>query len=296
MADEITILDGGMGQELYRRGGKPASPLWSSQVMLDNPELVIELHRDYINAGAEIISLNSYSATPERLERDAEISLFEPLQKAALQAAQTARQQAGKSIKIAGCLPPLVASYHHELVPNDDQCLSSYKQIVELQAPGVDLFIGETLSTVREAKIVCDAALYTGKPVWISFTVSDTDGTRLRSGESLQSGIDVALKSGAQAVMVNCSIPESVEQSMTILKKLNVRFGGLANGFTSISALKAGGTVDTLKQRDDLGPSDYADHAMKWVEHGATLIGGCCEVGPKHIAEIRNRVSLVQEY
>ncbi len=293
MAQEITILDGGMGQELYHRSGKPASPLWSSQVMLDNPELVIELHRDYIDAGAEIISLNSYTATPERLERDAEISLFEPLQKAALQAAVTARDKAGKPIKIAGCLPPLVASYHHDLVPDDVQCLSSYKRIVELQIPSVDLFIGETLSTVREAKIVCDAARYTGKPVWISFTVNDTDGTQLRSGEPLQSGIDIAIKSCAQAVLVNCSIPEAVEQAMAVLKKSGVRFGGLANGFASICTLKPGGTVDTLKSRDDLGPSEYADHAMKWLGHGASLIGGCCEVGPEHIAEIRHRVSLI---
>ncbi len=293
MIQEITILDGGMGQELYRRSGKPASPLWSAQVMLDSPELVVGLHCDYIASGAEVITLNAYAATPERLERDAEISWFEPLQKAALQAARMAREQTAEPVMIAGCLPPLVASYHPELVPDDAQCLSSYRRIVELQAPGVDLFIGETLSSVREAVIVCQAALDAEKPLWISFTVDDNDGTRLRSGELLQSGVVAAVEAGAEAVLVNCSMPEAVERAMAVLSKCGVRFGGLANGFTSIAALAPGGTVDLLNARDDLGPSEYADHAMKWCEQGATLIGGCCEVGPSHIAEIRQRVDLL---
>ena len=295
MTKEITILDGGMGQELYRRFGKPASPLWSAQVMLDSPELVIGLHCDFIDAGAEVITLNAYAVTPERLERDAEISLFEPLQKAALQAAITAREKANKPIIIAGCLPPLVASYYPELVPDDTQCLSSYRRIVELQAPGVDLFIGETLSSVREAAVVCRAALDAGKPIWISYTVDDMDGTRLRSGELLQSGVDAAIEAGAEAVLVNCSMPEAVVRAMAVLSGSGVRFGGLANGFTSIAALAPGGIVDSLNARDDLGPSAYANHAMKWCGHGATLIGGCCEIGPGHIAEIRQRVGLLAD-
>ena len=262
--------------------------------MMDSPDLVVQLHREYIDVGAQVITLNSYPVTPERLERDAEIALFEPLQNAALDAAIAARENSGKSIKIAGCLPPLVASYHFDIVPDDEKCLSSYRRIVELQARGVDLFLGETLSTVRECEVVCRAASESGKPVWISFTVDDTDGTLLRSGELLQDGIDVAIAGGAEAILVNCSIPEAVKQSMALLSTANVSFGGFANGFTSINGLAPGGTVDTLGVRDDLGPLDYADHAMGWVGQGATLIGGCCEVGPSHIDEIRKRVNEVK--
>lgn len=290
MTQDITIVDGGMGQELFRRSGKPASPLWSAQVMLDSPELVVGLHKDFITAGAEVITLNSYAATPERLARDAEISLFEPLQRAALQAARTACDETGTSTLIAGCLPPLVASYHPDLVPENDQAVSSYRRIVEIQAPHVDLFIAETLSTVREAEIVCRAVADVDRPLWISFTVSDADGTRLRSDEPLQSGIAAALDAGADAVLINCSSPEAVAQAMPLFTGSNARFGGLANGFTSITAMAPGGTVEALTARDDLAPPAYADHAMTWVEQGATIIGGCCEVGPAHIAEIRRRV------
>jgi S-methylmethionine-dependent homocysteine/selenocysteine methylase len=70
----------------------------------------------------------------------------------------------------------------------------------------------------------------------------------------------------------------------------NLTFGAYANGFTSITALQPGGTVDSLKARTDLGPSAYADFAQSWAELGATIIGGCCEVGPAHIAELRTRL------
>lgn len=290
MTKNITIIDGGMGQELYRRSGKPASPLWSAQVMLDTPELVVALHREFIDAGAQVISLNSYAATPERLARDAEISLFEPLQKAALQAAHAARDKAGKPVRIAGCLPPLVASYHPELVPDDAQALSSYRRIVDIEAPGVDLFIAETMSTVREADVVCRAVADVDQAVWVSFTVSDSDGTRLRSDEPLQDGIDAAKDAGAEAVLINCSAPEAVTQAMNVCTDSGLPFGGLANGFTSITAMAPGGTVEALTARDDLGPASYADHVMTWIDQGATLVGGCCEVGPNHIAEIHKRV------
>ncbi len=287
---QIMLLDGGMGQELFLRSGKPASPLFSAQAMIDDPEMVIQLHGDFIDAGAELISLNAYAATPERLTRDADMSLFEPIQKAAVQAALAARDKADRSVRIAGCLPPLVASYHAELVPPKDQAVASYERIVDLQDPAVDLFIAETMSCVAEAGYVCSVVAATGKPIWVSFTVNDHDGTVLRSGETLMAGIDAAIAAKADGILVNCSSPEAIGQSMAVLAKQDLPFGGMANGFVSASDLQAGGGVDGLATRDDLGPTEYADHAMSWAAQGATLIGGCCGVGPTHIAEIRRRI------
>lgn len=287
----ITLLDGGMGQELFLRSGKPASPLFSAQAMMDDPEMVIQLHCDFIEAGAELISLNAYAATPERLSRDADVSLFEQIQKAAVRAACVAREKMEKPVRIAGCLPPLVASYHADLVPPKDQAIASYQRIVEQQEPAVDLFIAETMSSVAEARYVCDAVAKTDKPIWVSFTVNDNDGTVLRSGETLQVGVDAAVAAKADGILVNCSSPEAIGQSMAVLSKLDIPVGGMANGYVSASDLQAGGGVDALATRDDLGPAEYADHAMAWAGAGATLIGGCCGVGPAHISEIRRRIA-----
>jgi len=280
-----------MGQELRRRSSRPASPLWSSQVMLDEPQLVTAAHRDFIDAGARVITANTYSATPQRLMRDAEIGLFESLHAAALNAAAKAREESGQDVRIAGCLAPLVASYRPELAPDEATCLRDYRRMVEAQAGGVDLFICETLSLAREARSATVAAAESDLPVWTSFTVDDADGTRLRSGEPLAEAARDVAAAGAERVLVNCSVPEAVTTAMAVLAGLGVPFGGYANGFTSVAALQPGGTVDVLEARTDLGPNAYAEHALRWVEQGATLVGGCCEVGPAHIAALAERLS-----
>lgn len=290
---DIVLLDGGMGQELRKRSRQPASPLWSAQVMLDEPHLVTDAHRDFIQAGARVIKLNNYTATPLRLARDGDPAMFEPLHAAALDAAHQAREASANAqdVRIAGCLPPLVASYHPDSVPDDATCLRDYRRLVAQQADGVDLFLCETMSLIREARAATTAAVEGRHPVWVAFTVDDRDGARLRSGESLTEAAREVVALGAERILVNCSVPEAVTAAMQALAELDVPFGGYANGFTSVDALQPGGTVDTLASRADLDPEAYAEHALAWVEQGATLVGGCCEVGPAHIAALAKRLT-----
>lgn len=289
-AHNVILLDGGMGQELRRRSSRPASPLWSAQVMLDEPDLVTASHRDFIDAGARVITANTYSATPQRLARDADPAMFESLYAAALSAAAKAREESGQKVSIAGCLPPLVASYRPDLAPDDATCLREYRRIVAVQAEGVDLFICETMALAREAHMATIAAAESNLPVWTAFTVDDGDGTRLRSGESLIEAARNVVDAGAARVLVNCSVPEAVTTAMGELAGLGIPFGGYANGFTSVDKLEPGGTVDVLEARKDLDPAAYAEHALGWVAQGATMVGGCCEVGPAHIAGLAERL------
>ncbi|XKH01741.1 homocysteine S-methyltransferase family protein [Marinobacter nauticus] len=288
---QVLLLDGGMGQELRRRSSRPVSPLWSAQVMLDEPDLVVAAHRDFINAGARVITVNTYSATPQRLERDGEPEWFDLIHTAALNAAFKAREKSGQDVLIAGCLPPLVASYHPELVPDDATCLRDYRRMVAAQVEGVDLFVCETMSLTREARSATTAAVERNMRVWTAFTVDDNDGTRLRSGESLVSAAEQIMAAGAECVLINCSVPEAVTTAMEELARLNIPFGGFANGFTSVADLQAGGTVDVLKARTDLDPAKYAAHALDWVNMGASVVGGCCEVGPAHIAAVAEQLT-----
>ena len=94
---KIVLLDGGMGQELMRRSSSRPHPLWSAKVLYDEPELVEDVHLDFIKAGAKVITINTYSVTPERLERDGDLDLFEKLQQRALSVAQKARDKSGIS-------------------------------------------------------------------------------------------------------------------------------------------------------------------------------------------------------
>lgn len=288
ISKNIVLLDGGMGQELIRRSANPPSPLWSARVMMDEPEIVQAIHHDYIEAGAKVMTLNTYSATPERLARDADESLFGPLQAKAIELAKSAKGDS--DTVIAGCLPPLFGSYHPEGAPEYDVCLATYRQVVEKQSDGVEVFICETLSSVKEINAAVTAAVESGKPVWCGMSVKDEDGTLLRSGESISAGAMAAKEAGASAVMVNCSWPEAVTQAMPLLQETGLPFGGFANAFTKADTLLLGGTVDGLQVRTDLSPQRYADHAMGWVDQGATIVGGCCEVGPAHIAHLSDRL------
>ena len=284
---KITILDGGMGQELIKRSINPPSPLWSAKVMMEEPDIVEAVHREYIEAGADYITLNSYSATPERLARDASEELFEPLQAKAIEIAKRAAENTDTCL--AGCLSPLYGSYHPDWAPDYDDCLATYRRIVACQQEHVDIFICETMSSIKEAVTSTTAAKESGKPVWCAVSVMEKDGSRLRSGETLNDALEAAKSAGADAVLVNCSPPEAVSTSMQQLAKSEITFGGYANGFTKADNLELGGTVDALEARKDLGPTQYADFCAKWVEQGATIIGGCCEVGPAHIAELARR-------
>jgi len=288
MNRSVVLLDGGMGQELVKRSGQEPTPLWSARVMLDNPNLVQTIHEEYIEAGAKVITLNNYTATPERLSRDATVDLIKPIHQSAKHVASRARTRVGiKDLWIAGSLPPLVASYKPELTPSEEQCLGSYRELVALQKDGVDIFIVETASTIREAVAATRAVEEIGMLVWTSFTLSDEGDAKLRSGENLEDAMEQVISAGADAILINCSMPETIDRATHVLRHSCVPTGAYANGFTSIAGLDAGGTVKSLSAREDLSPEIYAKWGRKCVDAGLTIIGGCCETSPAHIAALR---------
>lgn len=289
---KIILKDGGMGQELVRRASDEPTPLWSAFIMLKEPELVRDVHRENIESGARVITLNTYAATPERLEQHDALDHFEPLQRAAIDLAQEAREQAicewAHEVKIAGCLPPLFASYQPERAPGFEACVDSYAEIAATQAGHVDLMLAETMSSIKEGVAAAVAAKGVGKPVWVSFTIADDGSGRLRSGETVDEALDALEEVSPDAVLLNCSRPGSIDIALPSLLERETLFakGAYANGFESVEELKTTGTVDVLKARTDLGPQVYADRAMAWVRDGCEIIGGCCEISPAHIAAL----------
>ena len=140
------------------------------------------------------------------------------------------------------------------------------------------------MSTISEVVAATRAVVSADRDAWIAFTVSDEDGTKLRSGEGLREAAEAVIAEGAVAVLVNCSFPAAIDAALAALAGLTVPIGAYANGFTSIDALKNDNTVDVLTARQDITPDRYSQIALGWVEAGATIIGGCCEVGPGHIS------------
>ncbi|WP_147126390.1 homocysteine S-methyltransferase family protein [Shimia ponticola] len=280
---EITILDGGMGQELIKRAGQ-ATPLWSVQALLDAPELVRAVHDDFFAAGAQVATVNTYSVRPDRLSHHGLGDQFAALQQLACRIAVEARDAHGSGLVLGG-MAPLGFSYRPELAPPLERAVEVFSQMADLQAPFVDGYILETMGSVEEARGAVMGCATQGKPVWLSVTVSDEDGTRLRSGEPLVDVLPLCEEFGVAVLSLNCSFPEAITVGVPEVARKGFAIGAYANGFTKIADGfdNDNATVDMLSARTDLGPEAYLEFAKRWADAGATVIGGCCEVGPDHI-------------
>lgn len=288
---QITLLDGGMGQELVARSGDDPTPLWATRVMIDHPGLVKAIHADYFAAGASVATTNTYNILHDRLIPVGLDHYYHALHLRALMEAHEARAEAGRGL-IAGSMGPLGESYRPDLTPPVDVSTALYAEKAALMAPHVDVILAETMSSLDLCRGALAGAQAAGKPVWLSVSVHDRDGTRLRSGEPVADLAQVIAAHPTAAVLANCSMPEAMGAALSILATMGRPFGAYANGFSEISSLplpENGGAPD-YTHRHDLTPERYADFAMGWVAQGASIVGGCCEVGPAHITELARRL------
>jgi len=280
-----------MGQEIAKRAGDVNSPLWSTRSMLDRPGLAEAVYRDYFHAGATIATTNTYAVHRDRLMRHTLEAEFLPLLKQGLAEATAARDAFGKG-RIAGSIGPLEASYRPDLCPPLAVAAPLFAEVAEVLAAGADLLLLETVASVAHADAVLSGCDGIKMPIWLALTVSDDDGRKLRSGEELAVVLPLVATYRPAAILANCSVPEVMADALAVLARAGIPFGAYANGFTRINDafLNDAPTVDLLEARHDLTPEVYANFAQRWVDMGATIVGGCCETGPEHIAEIARRL------
>ena len=286
----LTLLDGGMGQELVARAGADPGPLWATRVMLDHPGLVRAIHADYFAAGSSLATTNTYNILHDRLEPHGLDALYHALHLRALAEAHEARAAAGRGL-IAGSMGPLGESYRPDLTPPVDVSTALYAEKAQILAPHVDVILIETISSLDLARGALRGARTTDRPVWLSLSVQDRDGSKLRSGEPLAQLASVLEETPADALLANCSMPEAMAAALDTLRPFGLPFGAYANGFSEITPHSHGTDAPAYAARHDLSPEAYADFALHWVAQGATLIGGCCEVGPAHIRHLHARLT-----
>jgi S-methylmethionine-dependent homocysteine/selenocysteine methylase len=285
------LLDGGMGRELRFRGIETPPDIWSANGLLAAPEVVRQIHLDYLLAGADIITTNTYGL----IRRDlAEVGLegrFAELNRLACSLAYEASAAVDRPVLIAGSLPPLHGSYRPDLVGAFNEIEPLYREQAGLLAPHVDLLLCETMSSAAEGRAAAWAACQTGKPVWVSWTLHEDRSGRLRSGETIREAVRALEDLPVTGYLVNCCAPESVTKGLPDLLATGARYvGGYANTFTPIPEdWTLDGDKDSdgwLTLRQDLGPESYGLHVADWLGAGATVVGGCCGTRPTHISHI----------
>ena len=292
----ITLLDGGMGQEIVNRGGKVAYGEWAVAALREAPALVYEIHCDYLRAGADVLTTNTYGTTRARLRHVGREDRLADFARQAGELASRARDEAGRPhTRIAASLPPLEGSYLHEFALTFEQTRAEFAELITLLRPYVDILLGETFSTSFEARAFLQAAQGSGKTVWLSFTLDDGAESHLRGGESLAAALAslAELRPDAlrpDALLLNCSKPATITRALPTLAATGLPFGAYANGFTGIPASwEADGGVTQLAA-EGVTPADYAREVAGWLGQGAAIVGGCCEMGPAHIARLRQLI------
>lgn len=282
---EIVLLDGGMGRELGFRGVEISRQIWSAQALLDAPDVVRDVHSDYIAAGADIITTNTYCTLRSHLDKAGVGDRYEELNRLAGQLAVEARDTASRPALIAGSLAPMFESYRPDMVLPVEDSEPVYREQANILADYVDLFICETMSKSDEAVAAARAGAATGKPVWVSFNLHPSRHGHLRSGEPIADAVAALEGVPVSGFLANCCMPELIDAGMPELVATGAPYvGGYANTFLPTPDDWTLEENDLHNLRDDLDPAAYLTFVELWLAQGATVVGGCCGTRPAHVA------------
>ncbi|HQZ98702.1 MAG TPA: homocysteine S-methyltransferase family protein, partial [Thermoflexales bacterium] len=269
----MIILDGALGTELTRRGENTNLPLWSARALMDAPQVVAQIHADYLAAGAEVLTANTFRTNFRTFEH-AGLPNPHTLARDLTFKAVALAKNAGNA-KVAGSLAPLEDCYTPELVPDDETLAREHAEhAINLSEAGCDLILVETMNTIREAVAGAKAAAQTGKPIWVSFTLNKHND--LISGEKLADAVQAVLPFNPQAILVNCIPVAQIAGALRVLRRA-------APAALPIGAYGNVGHVDDVTGwtlTHAVTPSAYAQAAQEWRKIGATIIGGCCGTTP----------------
>ena len=290
------ILDGGMGQELLNRGLKPKGTLWSAHALIDKEchQMVIDAHLDFINAGAEVIVTTTFTARRNRLIQNDCEKYFEKINIKAVELAQKARDISKKEVLIAGGLPNQKQTYSANLGEDLNSIEKNFHDQAKLLKNGIDFFYLDVMSSGLECEIALKTIESFNLPVLVGIHVRDNG--QLPSGETIKDIVKKYKNNNWLGIITACVSPMAYELAINDLKKLEMPYGFKLNAFKKIPegytvASKdqwgdAGNPNTVLGVNTELNESQFYEYVKKFMENGATILGGCCEIRPSHIKQI----------
>lgn len=311
--EQVLVLDGATGTELERHGVPTPAPLWSAAAIRSHPDVLRGIHRAYIDAGADIITANTFRTNPRACRAAGDEFDFAALTAEAVRIAREAIVDAGndRRVWIAGSVSPVEDCYAPELAPDEAALRDEHARMcAALANAGVDVIWIETINTVREAAAAAEAAALTGLPFVVSF-VTREDGSLL-SGEPLFAAVDAVAPIAPAAIGLNCIPPAGLTRNLGGMDVPPVKTRTL--GGTGVSAVchcslnSASPTTLPLVAYAHIGYAHplpgwsytadddvdgYAREAEMWLKSGARIVGGCCGTNPAHISALRALVDEV---
>ncbi len=282
----IVILDGGIGAELEKNGANMDQDLWCGKCSVDNPELVKKVHENYIDAGADVITTNTYGTTPISMKQYGYDNLIEKYNQKSVRLAKEAAKN--KNVAIAGSVSTFGSFYRLGL----KAMIPGFKeQIKILSEEGVDLIILEAMSSqadIVETIIECSSNI--SLPVWLSISCvmedkkvmlgyNDTVDTDTHIYESLEVAIKNFTKLHKGPILIAHS---DINVTGNAIKTAKNNFDGVLGAYPNRGYYEK----PHWKFVDNMSPEDYLNEAKSWVKNGVQIIGGCCGVGVEEIKAI----------
>jgi S-methylmethionine-dependent homocysteine/selenocysteine methylase len=280
---ELILLDGAMGTELERRGVPTPLPLWSASALLEAADTVREIHEEYVRAGADILTANTFRVTPRALGKAGRGDEIDRLTDLAVGLAREAvtRASGARDVMVAGALAPLEDCYRPDLMPEAAVAEREHaEQAVRLARRGVDLILIETMNSIAEAKAAMRGAKPTGLPVLVSFLCRNA--RELWSGERIEDAVRAVELLNPEAILVNCVAPDIAADLVAEMARVT-RLPLGCNPNAGEPDLERG----IWNFDPSWTPTRFAEAAALWVARGAQLVGGCCGTGPDHIRALR---------
>ena len=294
---KIRILDAGMGQELLAKGLVSKGTLWSATSLLDEKyyQLVIDTHLSSIQAGAEVILTNTFTARRVRMEQNQVGDSFHFANKKACELAVKAKELSKKNILIAGSLPAQNDTYavdkrDKNIIEND------FFEQASILNPHIDFFYLDVLSSGREIEIALNVTRKLNKSVLVGIHIKKNG--KLPSGETITEVVQKYKNDSWLGVISACVSLEIIEKTSNEFKKLGIPFGFKANlwgveeplpvhKFNTAGFNEIGKNPNiTLGKREEVTDKVFGEFAKKIIKNGATILGGCCETNASHIKEI----------
>lgn len=289
LADRPVVLDGGFATELEARGHDLRDDLWSARLLRDDPQAIVDVHRTYFEAGADVAITSSYHATVEGFARfgiaeDEARSLL----RASVELARRARDEVGGGGLVAGSVGPYGVVWangseyrgDYSQATDDEIAGTQRSRMAELVAAGADLLAIETIPNGREAGIVGDLLdEFPGVDAYISFCC--TSDHALSDGTPIADAVRAATRSGrAVAVGVNCTPPQHVEALLTAMRPVTdlplLTYPNWGRVWDGDSYTWSGAGVDFFAP-------ELVD---RWQAAGARALGGCCGIGPGAVTQL----------
>jgi homocysteine S-methyltransferase len=283
------ILDGAMGSELIRWGMELPEHIWSAAANLTSPELVLEIHREYVDAGADYITANTFRTTPRAFgkldslvagsvevnKKDAVLNSRNSL----FTAVELAKEATSNSIKVLGSIASLEDCYSPELFPGKNTAITEFQQLGGwLSDAGVDILLLETMNSIAEAEAGLIALQSFELPIWVSFVMKDDE--HLLSGDLLLDALTLLQDRSVNTVLLNCNPLQRTEKAMILLiENWTGKWGIYPN--LGIGEPSPNGRITKYESMEK-----FTALMEKAIDLGASVVGACCGSTPEQISEL----------